>query len=206
MAEAAPAPAPGRGGPRRTFGPATLVALGSGTLCAVAGTRAAVGIDADGQAAAMVAAGTAQGDALTMPLVTSLALVGLAAWGVLLVTRGRVRRGSAGLALLAGLGTLLAAVLALSDLRGTVDDALAQVGATGGASVTGWFVAAVVGALGLTAASGLAVRQVPAWPEMGQRYDAPTDTPSAGELRGEPGEVGSLDLWKAMDEGRDPTA
>jgi uncharacterized membrane protein (TIGR02234 family) len=157
----------------------------------------------------MVAAGTAQGDALTMPLVTSLALVGLAAWGVLLVTRRRVRRGAAGLALLAGLGTLAAAVLALGDLRGTVDEALAQVGATGGAGVTGWFVAAVVGALGLTASSGLAVRQVPAWPEMGQRYDAPAGGPTGSATGGsaaQDGEVGSLDLWKAMDEGRDPTA
>ena len=63
--------------PRRLFGVATLTALASGTLCAVAGTRAAVSIDADGESAAMVAAGAAQGDALTMPLVTSLALVGL---------------------------------------------------------------------------------------------------------------------------------
>lgn len=196
-------------GPRRLFGVATLTALASGTLCAVAGTRAAVSIDADGESAAMVAAGTAQGDALTMPLVTSLALVGLAAWGVLLVTRRRVRRGAAGLALLAGLGTLAAAVLAFGDLRGTVDDALAQVGATGGAGVTGWFVAAVVGAVGLTASSGLAVRQVPAWPEMGQRYDAPAGGPTgsaAGGSAAQDGEVAPLDLWRAMDEGRDPTA
>ena len=90
-----------------------------------------------------------------------------------------------------------------------MDEALAQVGATGGAGVTGWFVAAVVGALGLTASSALAVRQVPAWPEMGQRYDAPAGAPGApgaGDGTAQGGEVGSLDLWKAMDEGRDPTA
>ena len=49
----------------RGFGLTTLVALAAGTLCAVAGTRAAVEVDADGQAAAMVTAGTGQGDALT---------------------------------------------------------------------------------------------------------------------------------------------
>ena len=185
----------------RGFGLTTLVALAAGTSCAVAGTRAAVEVDADGQAAAMVTAGTGQGDALTMPLVTSLALVALAAWGVLLVTRRVVRRCAAALALLASLGLLAACAAALGDLRATVEDALAQVGATGGASVTGWFLAAVVGGVLLVASAGLAVVQVPGWPEMGSRYDSPT-----GEERPAPTEPESaLDLWKAMDEGHDPT-
>ena len=185
----------------RGFGLTTLVALAAGTSCAVAGTRAAVEVDADGQAAAMVTAGTGQGDALTMPLVTSLALVALAAWGVLLVTRRVVRRCAAVLALLASLGLVAAALVALGDLRATVEDALAQVGATGGASVTGWFLAAVVGGVLLVASAGLAVVQVPGWPEMGSRYDSPT-----GEERPAPTEPESaLDLWKAMDEGHDPT-
>ena len=135
----------------------------------------------------MVTAGTGQGDALTMPLVTSLALVALAAWGVLLVTRRVVRRCAAVLALLASLGLLVASAAALGDLRATVEDALTQVGATGG----------VV----LAAAAGLAVWRVPGWPEMGSRYDSPT-----GEERPAPTEPEtSLDLWKAMDEGHDPT-
>ena len=185
----------------RGFGLTTLVALAAGTSCAVAGTRAAVEVDADGQAAAMVTAGTGQGDALTMPLVTSLALVALAAWGVLLVTRRVVRRCAAVLALLASLGLVAAALVALGDLRATVEDALTQVGATGGASVTGWFLAAVVGGVLLVASAGLAVVQVPGWPEMGSRYDSPT-----GEERPAPTEPESaLDLWKAMDEGHDPT-
>ncbi len=70
----------------------------------------------------MVTAGTGQGDALTMPLVTSLALVALAAWGVLLVTRRVVRRCAAVLALLASLGLLVASAAALGDLRATVED------------------------------------------------------------------------------------
>ena len=197
--------AEGQGAPRRLFGVATLSALAAGTLCAVAGTRAAVSVDAEGDAAAMVTAGTTQGDALTMPLVTSLALVVLASWGVLLVTRGVVRRAAAVLALVAALGTLVGAVLARGDLQDTVDDALAQVGATGGASVTGWYVAALVGALSLTASSALAVWQVPAWPEMGRRYDAPTAEQAERAEQPEPDGNEPLDLWKAMDEGRDPT-
>ena len=201
MADPQPAPSPPQRTAARGFGLTTLVALAAGTLCAVAGTRAAVEVDADGQAAAMVTAGTGQGDALTMPLVTSLALVALAAWGVLLVTRRVVRRCAAVLGLLASLGLVAAALVALGDLRATVEDALTQVGATGGASVTGWFLAAVVGGVLLVASAGLAVVQVPGWPEMGSRYDSPT-----GEERPAPTEPESaLDLWKAMDEGHDPT-
>ena len=43
-----------------------------------------------------------------------------------------------------------------------------------------------------------AVRLVPSWPEMGSRYDAPGSTPP-------PREETSLDLWRALDHGRDPT-
>jgi hypothetical protein len=40
---------------------------------------------------------------------------------------------------------------------------------------------------------------VPQWPEMGRRYDAPTDAPATQEIESD------RDLWKALDEGRDPT-
>ena len=42
---------------------------------------------------------------------------------------------------------------------------------------------------------------------MGRRYDAPGDaTPAVAASGPEPAEPENLDLWKAMDEGRDPTA
>ena len=54
------------------------------------------------------------------------------------------------------------------------------------------------------AAAVAAVRLAPAWPEMGSRYDAPaTHGPSAAATPAE--ERTSLDLWKSMDEGDDPT-
>lgn len=189
----------GRG--RRLFGPTALAGLAAGTLAAVTGTRAAVSVDAESDAVALVTAGTTAGDALTMPLVTSLALVVLAAWGVVLVSRARVRRLAAGLALLASVGALAAAAVAQGQLRGTVEDSLAQVGATGGAGVTGWYVAALLGALVMTASAGLAVRHVRDWPEMGQRYDAPAGSSAPAPHTTD----GSLDLWKAIDQGLDPT-
>ena len=195
---------PTASGRRRLFGITAVSSLAAGTLVAVAGTRDAVSVEADSDAVALVTAGTTAGDALTMPLVTSLALVVLAAWGVLLVTRGLVRRMAAVLALAASLGALVAALVAQGSLRGTVDDALAQVGASGGASLTGWYVAAVVGAVDLSVSAAIAVWQVPDWPEMGQRYDAPA-APDAGTPFTHADADSPLDLWKAMDEGHDPT-
>ena len=46
----------------------------------------------------------------------------------------------------------------------------------------------------------------PEWPEMGTRYDAPGSAVPAPATPAEPDERTGLDLWKAMDEGRDPTA
>ena len=67
-----------------------------------------------------------------------------------------------------------------------------------------WFWAAVA-ALPLAVVPALAaVRLVTGWPEMGRRYDAPAE--AAPEPEKSPEEQENLDLWKAMDEGRDPTA
>ncbi len=48
--------------------------------------------------------------------------------------------------------------------------------------------------------TALAVWWVGHWPEMGSRYDAPG---GAGDAA--PEDPSSLDLWKSIDEGRDPT-
>jgi hypothetical protein len=62
-------------------------------------------------------------------------------------------------------------------------------------------VAAVAGAVSLAAAVA-AVRFAPTWPEMGSRYDAPGEGP---QEEAEPADRSSLELWRLMDEGRDPT-
>ena len=57
-------------------------------------------------------------------------------------------------------------------------------------------------ALLVLATTVLALRLVRTWPEMGSRYDSPT---GARETTTEqPTE--NIDIWKALDEGRDPTA
>jgi uncharacterized membrane protein (TIGR02234 family) len=122
-----------------------------------------------------------------------------------LVLRGRTRRVVAVVGALASAGALVAT---LADLAGAQDDALALVRAGSGtdtatATLTGWYVAAVVGAALAAAAFVVAVRSAPGWPEMGRRYDAPgaraepapTDAPATEQ-----------DMWRTLDDGRDPTA
>ncbi len=186
---------------RRTFGPVVLLGLGAGTLTAVAGDKPAV--KGSGDAARAVSSRLVSFDA-HLPLVTALGLVVLACWGVVLVTRGRVRRAVAVLATVSALGALVAALAAYTQVPDQFHDELALVGVTDPElSHTAWYWAAVVGAVLASIAGALAVAWVPAWPEMGTRYDAPGTAPAPVVP---PEEQSSLDLWKAMDEGRDPTA
>ena len=195
---------------RRTFAPVVLLGLAAGTLTGVAGTRP--GVDVEGDPGSGVTASVGLGGpeaAYDLPLVTSLALVALAAWGVVLVTRGRVRRAVVAVALLGSVAALVATLAAWGSLPDELRTALEQVGAGDtGVSRTGWYAAAVVGSLLLVLASGAALRLVPHWPEMGTRYDAPTGS-AAGARSAAPTrpaeELSGLDLWRAIDEGRDPT-
>jgi hypothetical protein len=122
----------------------------------------------------------------------------LASWGVLLVTRGRFRRAVAVLAGVASTGTVVAAVVALVTSADSLRDTFAEIGVPVDVHRTAWPWVGVAAALVALAATALAVRLVPSWPEMGSRYDAPG---TAAETR----EETSLDLWRALDDGRDPT-
>ena len=192
---------------RRTFGPVLLVGLAAGALLAVAGGRPwAV---PDGEAA--LESGGAVGFSIEetglteMSLVSALGLVVLATWGVLLVTRGRARRALAVVGLVASLGVLVTVVVGRGSTADALRRSLEEVGAAGGdVRTTGWFWAALVGAVLSVAATALAVRLVPHWPEMGSRYDAPA-TGAGSPTATAPAERDPHDLWKDIDEGRDPT-
>lgn len=187
---------------RRTFGPVVLLGLASATLVAVAGNR--TWAEADSGAARDVSSLALSVDAGKMPAATAMALVLLACWGVVLVTRGRVRRAVAALGVLAALGALASVVMGWTSVVDALRNDLASVGVTGvEIGHTGWFWAAAVGAVVALASSVAAVVLVPGWPEMGSRYDAPGAAPPPTP---DPEDQSSLDLWRAMDEGRDPTA
>ena len=186
---------------RRSFGPVVLLGLASATLVAVAGNR--TWAEADSGAARDVSSLALSVDAGKMPAATALALVLLACWGVVLVTRGRVRRAVAALGVLAALGALASVVMGWNSVVEALRNDLASVGVTGvEIGHTGWFWAAAVGAVLALASSVAAMVLVPGWPEMGSRYDAPGAGPPPTP---DPEDQSSLDLWKAMDEGRDPT-
>ncbi|TQK70706.1 Trp biosynthesis-associated membrane protein [Nocardioides sp. SLBN-35] len=196
---------------RRTFGPVVLLGLAGSGFAAVAGHKAMLAIPEATLTAAGGIAPTVQERSVEFPLAGALALVALAAWGVLLVTRGIVRRGAAVLALVAAAG-----ILAVVVIGGFVqdDDATADLATRLGLNVTavdversGWLWVALGCALVALVAAGAAVRLVPSWPEMGSRYDAPTaaGTGSPAGAGQDPAEQSNLDLWKSLDEGHDPT-
>lgn len=191
---------------RRTFGPLVLLGLLSAGLAAFAGSRPWVEVDgATGAVSGLDQSGLATTAQLgEAPLAGALGLVALACWGVVLVTRRRVRRVVAVGGVLASLGITAVAVHAWRTL---VDDVAGQLAATGttadvGISLDPWFVVAGVAALVSAAAFAAAVVLAPDWPEMGTRYDAPG---AAQEARARKEPETSLDLWRAIDDGDDPT-
>ncbi len=191
--------------PRRTFGPVLLLGLAGAGLAAFGGSRAWAAADDTRPSEAVgtlgstsVAAGSGE-----VPLAGALALVALACWGVLLVTRGRVRRLLALLAAAAAAGVLATVVVGAGQVRSDVRDALVGLGtADAEVGLTASLWATAIGALAALVAAALAVRWSPSWPEMGRRYDAPgaAAAPPATE-----GDTSNLDLWKSLDQGRDPT-
>ena len=188
--------------PRRMFGPVVGLGLAAAALGAVAGSRPWV-VDAEADGPTPDPLGLVA-DAGEMPLGLALALVLLACWGVLLVSRGAVRRAVAGLGLLAALGLAATVVVAFFTLPDQVLAAQTQASLPRddvfGSEISGWYLAAAVSAVVSVATTFLAVRWVPHWPEMGSRYDAP-----GGARETQPEDPTSLDLWKSIDEGRDPT-
>jgi uncharacterized membrane protein (TIGR02234 family) len=194
---------------RRTFGPLVLVGLGSAALAAVASSKAWTTTATPGGEPLPIAI-PAHGLDRQSPLAASLALVVLAAWGVLLVTRGWVRRVLAGVALLAAAGLVATTIEARWSLQDAAAADLADLGLRGddllraeaGTTMTGWWITALIVGVICTLSTLVALRFVRHWPEMGARYDAP----GGGEVAlPAPEDRSSIDLWKSLDAGQDPT-
>lgn len=185
---------------RRTFGPVVLVGLAAAGLSTVAGNQECATVGRGDNGDPHPVATMVQGAQL--PLAAALGLVVLAAWGVALVTRGRVRRGAAGLGTVASAGLLATVVRGFWTLKQAIRDDAAEIGVTVPAELTGWYYAALVGAVLSLVATLAAVKLTPHWPEMGSRYDAPGAAEPASVP---PEERSSLDLWRSLDEGQDPT-
>lgn len=143
------------------------------------------------------------------PLALALALVALASWGVILVSRTRARRLCAVAASLATIGVLVV----VAALWSGAEDVVVRVVSDQGENVLGfdrrpwyWVTALAAAAQLLTLVA--AYRSAPGWPTMSSRYDAPGARAEASS--DDAGRAASttpdLDLWKALDQGEDPTA
>ena len=178
----------------KAFGPTVTAGLAGAALAAWAGSNDWVKVTAPGPMPA---------DLNDSPATTGLALVALAAWGVVLVTRGFVRRLVAALAGLAGIGAIVTFFgHAGIDALGRAVESKVVWGETQHAT-TPWPYLALLGAVLTIAAAVAAVVLAPRWPEMGRRYDAP----AAAKAERKPlEEQSTIDVWKSLDEGRDPTS
>jgi uncharacterized membrane protein (TIGR02234 family) len=202
---------------RSTFGPVVVIGLASSGLLAVAGHKPMLEVPAAHleEVGLETLARSGEGLVAEFPLVGALALVTLACWGVLLVARGRARivvAALAGLAVLGALVTLVVGGFVQDD--DAAYDLMSRLGAANHLAErtpiepTAWFwVALPAAALGLLSAVA-AVRLAPTWPQMGSRYDAPTsrrDESPAAPADTPATEKSSIDLWKSLDDGEDPT-
>jgi uncharacterized membrane protein (TIGR02234 family) len=180
--------------PRATrFAPTVGAGLGTAALAAVCSAKPWFRLGTDRP----TTPGLRPSDtAIDMPLALALSLVVLAGWGAVLVTRGPLRRVVAALALVASLGVVACVVAAPfvlpDDLRDRVGPSFSAIRA----DQTGWYLTAAVAAALATVVLGYAWRLVPRWPTMSSRYDAPGAQPAADA---------PSDLWKALDQGLDPT-
>jgi hypothetical protein len=183
---------------RSWFAPIVLGGLASAGLSAVAAAKSWYAAHLDLVQHPGVRAADARAD---MPLALALALVLLASWGVVLVSRTTGRRIVLVLGALAAAGVLACAVAAANTLPGQIRDQLGPDGVGVGSGPTGWYVVAWISTVLALACVGVGWRFAPRWPSMSSRYDAPAgaSAPTTYDVE-EP-----MTLWKAMDAGVDPT-
>jgi uncharacterized membrane protein (TIGR02234 family) len=186
---------------RTTFGPTLLAGLGGAALALAGAAQPWAEATTRTPALRTVAADGTDVAALVLPL----ALVSLAAWGTVLVLRARGRRVVSVLGLLASLGAAATVAVTVGSATDTAARLLGDVPTTS-TSTTAWPYLAAVGALVSAVAFVGALAKAPSWPEMSSRYDAPASG-SSGSVASRPSEeLTDAELWKALDEGRDPTA
>ncbi|MFI6757757.1 Trp biosynthesis-associated membrane protein [Micromonospora sp. NPDC050417] len=135
-----------------------------------------------------------------LPWLPALALVGLAASGALLATRGAGRRLVGGLMVLVGLGVAAGGVNGLVGLEGHQTKLV-------------WAVLCGLGGLLVVAAGLITAVRGHTWPAMGARYDrSRPGTPGTGHAPADTTEKGgrveagrTVAAWDALDRGEDPT-
>jgi len=187
---------------RRLYAPVVLGTLAAGGLAFFAASRtwAHVKVATDGLPSDSV--DVTGSDA--QPLVSALALVVVAAALAVLASSPRVRRVVGGFTIVVALAAAAVVLLGGSSLDNAVEHAVKESPAYTGTgdhdfttSVWKWVTALAF----LVAASlgGITARLGALWPTMSSRYDAPAARPAVTAPQSD------AEMWKALDEGRDPT-
>lgn len=203
---------PGSG--RRLYAPAVLAGVVAGAVMLFAGSR--TWASAEVAPAGMTVDDVDVTGATSVPLVSAMAFVVMASAVAVMASGGWLRRAIGVLIVVAAGAAAVAVVMAGSAIDDAVRDAVAvSPSMTGGsdegetfvdaADQTVWRWIALVSALVGVVAGAAVIRYAKAWPRMGSRYDAPT-APTRHEVSKPAEERDAADLWKALDEGDDPTA
>lgn len=189
---------------RRLYGPVVLATLATGGLGFWAASRpwATTVLSSEGLAPTDLNVSGTDAE----PLVSALAVVVIAAALALLAAGPRLRKVVGVLTILVGvLGIVVAPRPGAAGIRSAVTKAAeASAAYTGPESIgdissTFWYFVSVL-AFVLAVLLGVAIlRWSGAWPTMSSRYDAPGARPKPAE------KISDADMWKAMDEGNDPT-
>lgn len=188
---------------RRMYAPVVLVLLASGGLVFVAAKQAWTKATVKTTGLPVDEVSVSGADAL--PLVSALSVVVSAGALAIIAASVRLRRIIAGIVILTALG----GIMIIATGGGTVDSAFeravdrspAFAGATMPEAQTSflWPALAVFGFLVAFIAGIAALRWSDAWPTMSSRYDAPASHAPIVEAETD------ADVWKAQDEGQDPT-
>lgn len=190
--------------PRRLYGPVVLATIAAGGLGFFAASRtwAEATLVSDGLPDTDLAVSGSD----AQPLVGALAVIIITSALAILAAGPRLRRCVGVLAMIV---SVLAIVMAprpgSSALRRAVmsaaEDSPAFTGpeSVGSISSTPWYFVAVAAFVLAFALGAITLRWAPAWPSMSSRYDAPSARPAT------PAQVSDADMWKAMDDGHDPT-
>jgi len=187
--------------PQRLYAPVVLATLALGGLAFFAASRTwtHATVRATGLPSDPVSVSGTDAD----PIVPALALVVVTAALAVLAASHRVRRVVGVLLVALGVGGAVLVVLSGGALDEALSDAVRSSTAFTGANEPAgdraivWPAVAAL-AFALAAVCGLLVlRFADRWPTMGRRFEAPQAQAATPES--------PADLWKVMDEGRDPT-
>jgi uncharacterized membrane protein (TIGR02234 family) len=187
----------------RLYVPVVLAILATGGAAFFAVSRAWASVDVATDGLPSDSVSVSGSDAY--PLASALALVVVTSALAILAASPRVRRVVGVLIVLVSVG----AVVTVLDGRGGLEDALRAAAeespaytsgdAVEDASYSAWNVLAVAAFVLSTLLGGLTAWLGHTWPTMSSRYDAPAARPSAAR------DASDADMWKAMDDGHDPT-